>query len=152
MPTITPFLWFDNNVEEAMNLYASLFPDTRIEHVSRQGDDGPVFLVIFELQGQRIMALNGGPMYKLTPAFSFSISCDDQAEVDYYWERLVEGGEGQVGGWLVDRFGLSWQVIPTAFGRLMGEGGPEQAGRVMQAACQMSKLVIADLEAAASQP
>ena len=152
MATINPYINFNGNAEEAMNFYASIFTNAKIGRVTRYGDAGPgpkgsVMSATFELEGQSFYALNGGPMYKFTEAVSLSISCADQAEVDHYWERLSDGGAPGRCGWLKDRFGLSWQVVPKAMARIMsGPGG----GRAMQAMMGMSKLDIAALERAAA--
>jgi predicted 3-demethylubiquinone-9 3-methyltransferase (glyoxalase superfamily) len=149
MPKITPFLWFDNNVEEAMDFYVSLFDDAKVIHVTRDGEGGPVRWANFELAGQEFMALNGGPQYRFTEATSLFVNCDDQAEVDRLWDRLTaDGGEPSQCGWLKDRFGLSWQIIPTRLGELLGDPDPERAGRVMQAMLGMQKIEFAGLEAA----
>ena len=147
MPTVTPFLWFDDNAEEAIAFYASIFPDAKIGDVSRQ--NGKFFLGSFELAGQKFMALNGGPQFRFTEAFSLYVNCRDQAEVDRYWDRLLEGGGSpQQCGWLKDRFGVFWQIIPEALPRLMSDPDPKKAERVMKAMLQMVKIDIATLEAA----
>jgi predicted 3-demethylubiquinone-9 3-methyltransferase (glyoxalase superfamily) len=148
MKTITPFLWFDNNLEEAIDLYSSLFPAAKVHGISR-GPDGQAFSADFELAGQAFKALNGGPQFPFTEAVSFFVECDDQAEVDHYWSALAAGG-GEPGrcGWLKDRFGLSWQIVPTQFLEMMSTGSPEQAGRVMVALQAMGKLDVAGLRAA----
>ena len=153
MPNIKPFLWFNAEAEEAANFYASVFPHSRIVHVSRYGDAGPgpkgsVMVVEFELDGQRFVALNGGPVFKFTEAVSLVIECKDQAEIDHYWERLTSGG-GKPGecGWLKDRFGLSWQVVPAKIGELMS-GGPERSNRVMTAVMKMKKLDLGAMQKA----
>ena len=156
MQKITPFLWFDNNAEEAMNFYTSIFKDSRIKGVSRYGDAGPgpkgtVMVGSFELLGQEFTALNGGPQYKFTEAISFVVSCESQGEVDELWEKLSEGGEEGRCGWLKDKFNLSWQIIPTALGRLMQDKDPEKSKRVMQAMLKMNKIVIKELEDAYNQ-
>jgi len=153
MQKITPFLWFDDKAEEAVNFYTSIFNDSKIGSISRYGDEGPgpagsVMMANFSLNGQDFMALNGGPVFKFTEAISLFVNCEDQAEVDYYWDRLSEGGETQQCGWLKDKFGLSWQIVPTALGRLMGDSDPEKAGRVMQAMLKMVKIDIAALQKA----
>ncbi len=151
---ITTFLWFDGNAEEAAALYTSLFPDSKITHVARWGKGGPApegsaMSVSFELAGQGYMALNGGPQYTFTPAISLFVSCESQAEVDALWERfLSSGGKETACGWLTDRFGLSWQIIPTAMMRLMSDPDPVKAGRVAQAMMGMKKIDIAGLERA----
>jgi len=152
---LTPCLWFDGQAEAAAELYTSIFPDSRIDDVSRAPADNPstsageVLLVSFTLAGQRFVGLNGGPQFPFTEAVSFQVDCADQAEVDRYWEALVEGGgsHGQC-GWLKDRFGLSWQVVPTEMGEILG--GPDAAGaaRAMQAMLRMQKLDVAKLREA----
>ncbi|MFT3935314.1 MAG: VOC family protein [Chitinophagaceae bacterium] len=154
-PTITPFLWFNNNAEEAMNFYAGIFPDAKFNIISRWGDGGmapkgTVMSATFELQGQKFMAMNAGPMFPFTEAISFFIDCKTQEEVDKYWNELSEGGQKSRCGWLKDKFGLWWQVIPSALGKLMNSKEPGVAGRVMQAMMQMDKIIIADLEKAAA--
>jgi predicted 3-demethylubiquinone-9 3-methyltransferase (glyoxalase superfamily) len=148
MQKITPFFWFDGTAEEATNLYVSLFPNAKILSINRMGPDGPVFMTNFEIEGQRYMALNGGPGYPFSQAVSFMIDCVDQEEVDRLWEQLAEGGEIQQCGWLKDKFGVSWQVIPRALGKLMGDPDPAKSGAVMQAMLGMKKIVVADLQAA----
>jgi len=156
MQKITPFLWFDKEAEEAANFYVSIFPNSRITEVSRYGEAGPgpkgsAMAVSFELDGRPYNALNGGPVYKLTPAFSLSVSCKDQAEVDFYWNKLLEGGgrESQC-AWLQDRFGLSWQIVPEALPRYLADKDRAKANRVMQAMLQMRKIIVADLDKAAA--
>lgn len=153
MPKITPFLWFDNQAEEAMNFYVSIFKNSKIGVVNRYGDNGPapkgsVMTASFELDGQAFTALNGGPMFKFTEAVSFVIDCRGQDEVDHYWDALVEGGEPSQCGWLKDRFGLSWQVVPAELMELMSDPDRVKAGRVMQAMLQMRKIDVAALQAA----
>jgi predicted 3-demethylubiquinone-9 3-methyltransferase (glyoxalase superfamily) len=153
---ITPFLWFDNNAEEAMNFYTSIFKNSKIGQVSRYGDAGPgpkgtVMVGTFYLGDQEFMALNGGPHYKLTPAVSFVVNCETQEEIDYFWEKLSAGGAIVQCGWLTDKFGLSWQIVPTVLGELMSSGDPEKSNRVMQALLKMDKLIIADLRRAYEQ-
>ena len=155
MQKITPFLWFDGQAEEAAELYTSIFANSRILNISRFGEAGPgeagsVMTVEFELEGQKIVGLNGGPMYTFTEAFSFSVSCETQDEVDRYWYALSDGGEEGPCGWLKDRFGLSWQIVPTALPRLLSDPDRERANRAMQAMLQMRKLDIAELERAAA--
>ena len=157
MPKITPSLWFDGRAEEAATFYSSIFPDSRIDAISRSPSDNPsteageVLLVSFTLAGEQFVGINGGPQFPFTEAVSFQIDCEDQAEVDLYWEALMEGG-GEPGqcGWLKDRFGLSWQIVPTALPRLLSDPDRGRAGRAMQAMLQMNKIVIADLETAAA--
>jgi predicted 3-demethylubiquinone-9 3-methyltransferase (glyoxalase superfamily) len=146
MPKISPFLWFDNNAEEAVGFYASIFKNTKVLNVNRV--DGKVMTVNFELEGQRFMALNGGPLFPFTEAFSILVSCETQDEVDNYWDRLLEGGKPSRCGWLKDKFGLSWQIIPTALIQLMGDPDPKKANAVFQAMMKMDKIVIADLKRA----
>lgn len=153
MQKITPFLWFDGNAEEAMNFYVSIFKNSKIGRVTRYGDAGPgpkgtVMSATFQLEGQEFYALNGGPQFKFTEAISFFVSCETQREVDELWEKLSAGGEIQRCGWLKDRFGLSWQIVPTALGRMLGDKDPAKANRVMQAMLQMDKIEIRELEEA----
>jgi predicted 3-demethylubiquinone-9 3-methyltransferase (glyoxalase superfamily) len=145
MQTITPFLWFDNNLEEAMAFYTGIFKDSEILNVNRSGPDGPVFTATFRLNGQTLMGLNGGPMFKFTEAISMFVSVETQAEVDYLWDALLAGGEPSQCGWLKDKFGLSWQIVPTALGELMGDPDPVKSQRVMQAMLKMVKLDIQGL-------
>lgn len=153
MTKITPFLWFDNQAEEAVNLYISIFKNSKIKEVSRYGEAGPgpagsVMVISFELDGQGFTALNGGPNFNFTEAISFLVNCETQEEVDYLWEKLTEGGEEVQCGWLKDKFGLSWQIVPTKLGELMGDPDPVKAQRVTQAMLQMKKLDIAGLQRA----
>jgi predicted 3-demethylubiquinone-9 3-methyltransferase (glyoxalase superfamily) len=142
MPSITPFLWLDNNVRDAVAFYKSVFPNARIETVSD-------FMASFELEGQRFHALNGGPQYKFNEAVSFFLSVETQEQVDYFWNKLTaDGGQESRCGWLKDKFGLSWQVIPTALGRYLSDPDRARADRVMQAMLKMQKIVIADLDRA----
>ena len=155
MQAPTRFLWFDTQAEEAATHYTSIFPNSRIVNVSRYGSAGPrqegtVMTVEFELNGQRFVALNGGPGHPFTIAVSFAVDCKDQAEVDSYWERLSDGGQEGPCGWLTDRFGLSWQIVPTVLPKLLGDPDREKSQRVMQAMLQMHKIEIAELEAAAA--
>ena len=146
MQKITPFLWFNDNAEEAMNLYCSIFKDTRINSLVRYGKVGPgaegsVMTASFQLFGQTFTALNGGPRFKFTEAISFVVQCDTQEEVDEYWDKLIAGGgQASMCGWLKDKFGLSWQIIPKALMELMGDKDPEKAKRVMEAMLKMSKI------------
>ncbi len=151
---ITPCLWFDFNAEEAVDHYLSIFPNGRILSTARYGEFAPahkgeVMTIVFEIAGQRFMALNGGPHYKFTPAISLMVNCDDQAEIDALWEKLAEGGEHVQCGWLTDKFGVSWQIVPRALPDLLG-GDAERKDRVMQAVMSMKKLDIAQMEEAAS--
>ena len=154
MKKITPYLWFNNEAEEAAALYTSLFKGSRIVSVQRYGDAGPgpkgtAMVVVFELLGQEFIALNGGPEYKFTEAFSLYVSCKTQAEVDELWERLTSGG-GEPGrcGWLKDKYGLSWQIIPTALVELLSDPDPVKSQRAMKAMLQMSKIEIEGLRRA----
>ena len=146
MPRITPFLWFDDQAEEAMNHYISIFKNGKVLNVHRV--EGKVLAVTFELDGQRIMGLNGGPMFKLTEAFSLFVDCETQEEVDELWERLSEGGEKGRCGWLKDKYGLSWQIIPKALMKLMSDPDPQKSQAVMQAMLKMNKIIIEDLKKA----
>jgi predicted 3-demethylubiquinone-9 3-methyltransferase (glyoxalase superfamily) len=155
MPEITPFLWFDTEAEEAAEHYTSVFPNSRIVDVSRYGSAGPrpegtVMTVTFELDGRRFTALNGGPQFTFTEAVSFAVSCSDQDEVDDYWNKLSEGGEEGPCGWLKDRFGLSWQIVPKRLMELLGDPDREKSQRVMAAMLQMRKIEIGELERAAA--
>lgn len=157
MHKITPFLWFDQQAEEAMLFYTSIFKNSKVGEIHRycegsHGKAGSVMTASFELEGQPFTALNGGPYYTLTPAVSFFISCRDQAEVDHYWQHLVEGGKALQCGWLTDRFGVSWQVVPDALSRLLNQSDKAAANRVMQAMLKMVKLDTAALEAASAVP
>jgi predicted 3-demethylubiquinone-9 3-methyltransferase (glyoxalase superfamily) len=154
MPKVTPWLWFDTESEQAAELYTSVFPNSRILEVTRYGSAGPreeglAMTVSFELDGQRVCALNGGSDFKHSEAFSFQIDCDDQDEVDYYWEKLGEGGEHGPCGWLKDRFGLSWQVVPKRLPELLADPDRETAQRVMAAMLKMGKIEVDELEQAA---
>src|SRR5260221_12272204 len=154
MSKISPCLWFDGEAEEAANFYVSLLPDSRIEKVqrnpvdSRSGKAGTVLIVDFTLAGQRFLALNGGTRFEYTHAISFHIDCADQAEVDRLWDALSDGGSIERCGWLKDRYGISWQIVPTVLPQLLGDPDPAKAQRVMQAMLQMVKLDIAGLKAA----
>ncbi|HEX8692451.1 MAG TPA: VOC family protein [Longimicrobium sp.] len=156
MPRITPFLWFDNQAEEAASFYCSIFPNSRIVKVARYGEAGPgpkgsVMTVELELDGQPFIALNGGPHFTFTEAVSFSVECKSQEEVDRYWAALADGGEEGPCGWLKDRYGLSWQVNPTALGEMLADPDPEKSKRVMEAMLQMKKIDIPTLERAYEQ-
>lgn len=171
MQKISPFLWFDTQAEDAAKFYVSIFSakggsasgrkNSKITNVTRYGKEGfdvhhmpegTAMTVNFELDGQEFTALNGGPLFKFTEAVSFSVSCDSQEEVDMYWEKLIaDGGEESQCGWLKDKFGLSWQIVPKRLGELMGDKDAEKAGRVMNAMLQMKKIIIADLEKASNQ-
>jgi predicted 3-demethylubiquinone-9 3-methyltransferase (glyoxalase superfamily) len=155
MQKITPFLWFDGNAEEAINYYVSIFKNARILNLRKWpdgvGKDGEVLTGSFEIDGQQFHALNGGPQYKFTPAISLFVDCKDQAEVDELWEKLSEGGHKDRCGWLTDKFGLSWQIIPRTLTQLMGDPDPAKASRVMQAMMKMDKIEIKKLEEAAEE-
>lgn len=156
MQKITPYLWFDNQVEEAVNFYTAIFKDSKILSMSRlpaeaPGKKGPVVTATFQIEGQVFMALNGGPQFKFTEAVSFFVDCKTQEEVDYYWNRLLEGGEAQMCGWLKDKYGLSWQIVPEKLGQLLGDPDPEKARRVMEAMLKMVKIDIASLQQAYDQ-
>lgn len=148
MQKITPFLWFNGQAEEAVKLYTSVFKNSKIVHESK-GPNGAFFSANFQLEGQDFIALNGGPQFTFSPAISLFINCHSQEEVDELWEKLSAGGAQQQCGWLQDRFGISWQVIPSVLGELLHGPDPAKAGRVMQAMMQMTKIDIAKLKAAA---
>lgn len=156
MPKITPFLWFDDNAEEAMNFYTSIFKNAQVGRVSRypEGAPGPagkVMSATFQLEGQEFMALNGGPQFKFTEAISFFVTCETQEEVDELWAKLSAGGKESRCGWLKDRFGLSWQIIPSALGKMLGDKDREKAQRVVKAMLQMNKIDLAGLQRAYHQ-
>ncbi|MFY9549595.1 MAG: VOC family protein [Thermoanaerobaculia bacterium] len=153
MQKITPFLWFDGKAEEAMNFYVSIFKNSKVVSVTRYGDAGPgpkgtVMSAIFQLEGQNFYALNGGPQFTFTPAISFFISCETQKEVDELWEKLSAGGRKDRCGWLQDKYGLSWQVVPSILGKLLGDKDAKKSTRVMKAMLQMDKLDIQRLKQA----
>ena len=153
MKKIIPFLWFDDKAEEAANFYVSIFKNSRIVSVSRYGDTGPgpkgkVMSVTFQLDGEEFYALNGGPVFKFTEAISFFVNCETQQEVDLLWEKLSAGGAKSQCGWLKDKFGLSWQVIPTVLGKYLGDKDPQKSKRVMEAMLQMTKIDIMKLNRA----
>jgi predicted 3-demethylubiquinone-9 3-methyltransferase (glyoxalase superfamily) len=153
---ITPFLWFNDNAEEAMNFYVSVFKNSKIVNVRRYGDAGPgpkgtVMTGTFQIDGQEFYVLNGGPKYTFTPAISLFVSCETQQEVDELWEKLSAGGREDRCGWLQDKFGLSWQIIPSALGKMLGDKDPKKANRVMQAMLQMAKIDIKKLKQAYDQ-
>ncbi len=150
---ITPFLWFDGNAEEAVNFYTSIFKDSKIESINRYGEAGPgpsgtVMTIAFQLLGQDFVALNGGPEYKFSPAISFVVDCKTQQEIDEFWDKLSEGGEKVQCGWLTDKFGLSWQIVPSNLSELFESDDPEKSQRVMKAMLQMEKLDIKALQEA----
>jgi len=154
MQKITPFLWFDTQAEEAAKFYASVFPNSKILKTARYGEAGPgpkgsVMTVEFELDGQRMIALNGGPQFKFTEAISLSVDCKTQGEVDHYWTKLSQGGKEQPCGWLKDKYGLSWQVNPAILGELLSGPDAKKAKRVMEAMLKMKKIDIAALKGAA---
>jgi len=153
MQKITPFLWFNDNAEEAVRFYTSIFKRSKIGSMSRYGDAGPgpkgsVMSANFQLEGQDFMALNGGPLFTFSPAISFFVNCETQAEVDELWNKLSEGGEKQPCGWLKDKFGVSWQIIPTVLVPMLSDKDPEKSKRVMHAMLQMGKLEIDKLKQA----
>ena len=154
MHKITPFLWFDDKAEEAMNFYVSIFKNSKVGNVTRYGDAGPgpkgtVMSATFQLDGQDFFALNGGPLFKFTEAISFFVNCETQEEVDELWEKLTAGGgTPQRCGWLKDKYGLSWQIIPKALGEMLGDKDPKKSQRVMQAMLQMNKIDIQRLKEA----
>lgn len=157
MQKITPFLWFDGNAEEAANFYISIFKNSKIGKITRYGDAGPgpkgsVLTVSFQLEGQEFIALNGGPHYKFTPAFSLYVDCETQTEVDTLWAKLLSGGGREDRcGWLVDKYGVSWQIIPRVLIELLGHKDPQIASRAMQAMLQMAKIDISKLQQAAAE-
>lgn len=153
MQKITPFLWFDGKAEEAMNFYVSIFKNSKVVNISRFGEGGPgpkgtVMSATFQLEGQQFMALNGGPHFSFSPAISFFVSCETQEEVDDLWEKLSAGGQKERCGWLKDKYGLSWQIIPTVLGKLLNDPDPAKSKRVMQAMLQMNKIEIGKLKEA----
>ncbi len=153
MQKITPFLWFDSQAEEAMNFYVSIFKNSKVGSITRYGEAGPgpkgtVMSTTFQLEGQDFIALNGGPQFVFSPAISFFVNCETQEEVDNLWDKLSAGGEQLQCGWLKDKYGLSWQIIPTALGEMLQDADLEKSARVMQAMLQMKKIDIADLKQA----
>jgi predicted 3-demethylubiquinone-9 3-methyltransferase (glyoxalase superfamily) len=153
MQKITPFLWFDGQAEEAMHHYVAIFKNSKALEVTRYGDAGPgprgsVMIASFELEGQRFTALNGGPHFKFTEAISFVVNCETQQEVDELWDKLAEGGQTQQCGWLKDKFGLSWQIVPSVLIELINDPDPEKSRRVTEAMLQMTKIDIAKLRQA----
>ena len=156
MQKITTFLWFNGQAEEAMHFYVSIFKNSKVLSVTRYGEAGPgpkgsVMSATFQLEGQTFYALNGGPQYTFTPAISLFVNCEAQAEVDELWEKLLQGGRPSRCGWLQDKYGLSWQIIPTALGKMLGDKDPKKANRVMQAMLQMDKIDIKRLQQAYDQ-
>lgn len=153
MQKIIPFLWFDNQAEEAMNFYVSVFKNSKVLSITRYGEGGPsptgtVMTAKFQIEGQEFVVLNGGPEFKFTPAISFVVTCENQEEIDYYWEKLSDGGEEQGPGWVKDKYGLSWQIVPVRLEEMMGDEDPEKSGRVMNAMMQMTKLDVEKLKQA----
>ncbi len=153
MQKIRPFLWFDSNAEEAMNFYTSIFKNSKIGKVRRYGEGGPgpkgsVMTATFQIEGLEFMALNGGPHYKITPAISLFVDCETQKEVDELWEKLSAGGETLQCGWLTDKFGVTWQIIPKALGELLGDKDPQKSQRVMKAMLGMIKIDVEGLKRA----
>jgi predicted 3-demethylubiquinone-9 3-methyltransferase (glyoxalase superfamily) len=148
MPKLSHMLWFNNQAEDAVNLYTNLFKDSKILSKS-QGPDGGVFTIEFEILGSKYTALNGGPMFTFTEAFSIFVLCEDQAEVDKYWDALTSnGGTAQMCGWLKDKFGVSWQIIPKQLGECLGNSDPVKSAAAMNAMMGMSKIIVSELEAA----
>jgi len=153
MPKINPFLWFDNNAEEAANFYVSIFKNSKILNISHYGEGAPapkgtVMSVTFLLDGQEFMALNGGPLFKFSEAISFFVHCETQQEIDELWEKLSSGGEKQRCGWLKDKYGLSWQIVPTVLGKLLNQSDPAKSKKVVEAMLKMNKLDINGLQQA----
>ena len=156
MQKIIPFLWFDNNAEEATNFYTSIFKNSKVKNVRRYGEAGPgkpgsLMTATFELEGQEFYALNGGPHFKFTPAISFFVNCETQEEIDELWEKLLAGGQAQQCGWLTDKYGVTWQIVPTILGKLLGDKDPRKSKRVMEAMMKMIKLDINGLKQAYEQ-
>jgi len=156
MQKITPFLWFDHQAEEAMNFYISIFKNSKVVRIARYGDTGPepkgsVMTAAFQLDGQDFVALNGGPHFTFSPAISFVVNCETQEEIDEFWEKLSDGGKENQCGWLDDKYGVSWQIVPTVLGQLLSDPDSVKAGRVMQAMLQMRKIDIASLKRAHEQ-
>jgi predicted 3-demethylubiquinone-9 3-methyltransferase (glyoxalase superfamily) len=156
MQKITPFLWFENQAKEVVSFYTSIFKNSKVGKVSRYGEGAPmpkgtVMTVPFEIEGQEFMALNGGPVFQFSPAISFLVNCETQEEVDHLWEKLSAGGEKQRCGWLKDKFGVTWQIVPTALGKLMEDKDPARVKRVTMAMLQMTKIEIEGLKRAYEQ-
>lgn len=156
MQKITPFLWFDNQAEEAVNFYTSIFKNSKIGKVTRYGEAGPapkgtVMTVTFQLNGQEFVALNGGPHFTFSPAISFVVNCETQQEIDDLWEKLSEGGKKEECGWLKDKYGLSWQIVPSILGELFDDKDPKKSNRVMEALLKIQKLDIKTLQQAYEQ-
>jgi len=157
MQKITPFLWFDGKAEQAAQFYVSIFKNSKMGTVNRYGEGGPgpketVMIATFQIDGQDFIALNGGPQFQFTPAISFVVNCETQEEIDHFWEKLSEGGRIQQCGWLQDKFGVSWQIVPTALGKLMSDPDAKKTGRVMSALMKMEKIEIKGLQQAFERP
>ncbi|MEP6645251.1 MAG: VOC family protein [Acidobacteriaceae bacterium] len=153
MHKITPFLWFDGKAEEAMNFYTSIFKNSKVGRVTRYGESSPgskgaVITATFQLDGQDFIALNGGPQFSFTPAISLFVNCENQEEVDDFWEKLSEGGKESQCGWLSDKYGITWQIVPSALGQMLSDKDSEKSKRVTQAMLQMKKLDVAKLKQA----
>lgn len=153
MQKITPFLWFDNQAEDAVNFYISVFKDSKELRINRYGNEGPeprgtVMTVKFQIEGQEFVALNGGSIYTISPAISFVINCENQEEIDYYWEKLSEGGEKHGPGWVKDKFGVSWQVVPSVLEEMLNDEDTVKSQRVMNAMLQMEKIDLKKLKEA----
>ena len=160
MQKITPFLWFDNNAEEAVKFYTSIFKNSKILTVARYNEEGAkasgrakgsVMTIAFDLNGQEFVAINGGPVFKFTEAISFVVNCENQEEIDHFWEKLSEGGQEVQCGWLKDMYGISWQIVPTILGKMMSDPDPKKSENAMKAMLQMKKLDIKKLEQAYEQ-
>jgi predicted 3-demethylubiquinone-9 3-methyltransferase (glyoxalase superfamily) len=156
MQKITPFLWFDGKAEEAMNFYTSIFKNSKVLNIMRYGEAGPgakgtVMSITFQLEGQEFIALNGGPQFTFTPAISFFVNCETQEEVDNFWDKLSEDGEKQGPGWLKDKYGLSWQIVPNVLGNMLNDPDIKKSQRVMEAMLQMGKIDIKTLKQAYNQ-
>ena len=148
MQKITPFLWYNGQVDDAIHFYTGIFKNASVKSVNHMGPGGPVMSATIELEGQLLHLFNGGPMFQFTEAISLFINCETQEEIDYYWDKLYEGGNASRCGWLKDKFGLSWQVVPSVLSQLLNHPDPAKAQRTLQAMLQMTKLVIKDLETA----
>lgn len=151
MQKITPFLWFDDNAEAAINFYTSVFKNAKILNTKRTGDNGKLFTATIEIEGQELMVLNGGPHFQMNPAISLFVDCKSQEEVNELWGKLSDGGEIMQCGWLTDKFGLTWQIIPSELGKLLNDPDPQKAQRVMDAMLKMKKIEISELRAAYEQ-
>ncbi|MCB0265242.1 MAG: VOC family protein [Calditrichaeota bacterium] len=151
MQKITPFLWFDDNAEAAIQFYTSVFKNAKILNTKRTGDNGKLFTATIEIEGQQLMVLNGGPHFKMNPAISLFVDCKSQEEVNELWGKLSDGGEIMQCGWLTDKFGLTWQIIPSELGKLLNDPDPQKAQRVMDAMLKMKKIEISELRAAYEQ-